>query len=125
AISGGAWVFGARTGGANENHWIDDLEIIANYTPGPVSIIQSPQNQTVTESQTATFTVAANGTPPFGYQWYSNNLAIAGATSPSYTTPPTTLSMNGTLYHVTVSGGEGSQVTSEDAPLTVNEGSLA
>jgi hypothetical protein len=121
-VGGGSWVFGARTGGANAAHLIDNLEIIANYVPGPVSIVQTPANQTVTESQTATFSVGANGTPPFGYQWYSNNVAIAGATFASYTTPASTLAMNGTLYHVVVSGGEGSPVTSEDALLTVNGG---
>jgi hypothetical protein len=33
----------------------------------------------------ATFSIAASGGVPLGYQWYSNTLAIAGATNTSYT----------------------------------------
>jgi hypothetical protein len=28
------WVLGARTGAANDNHWIDDLRIVAVPAPG-------------------------------------------------------------------------------------------
>lgn len=35
-ISGGTYAFAARTGGANDNHWIDDLSITTNaQTPVP------------------------------------------------------------------------------------------
>src|SRR5256885_88621 len=59
-ISGGDWVLSARTGGANDDIWVDNLDIVANYVSGPVSVVDNPQNQTVTESQTASFSASAN-----------------------------------------------------------------
>ena len=126
-VSGANWGFGARTGGANENAWIDDLHIYANSTPGPVAIIGQPADQTVIESQTATFTVQADGTPVYYFQWLSNGVPIVGATGESYRTPPTTIAMNGTLYSVAISNAlsGGVAVVSRDALLTVNPGVFA
>ena len=84
---------------------------------GPAITIQ-PASQTVTSGQTATFSVAATGTAPLSYQWQKNGTAIAGATSPSYTTPPTTIADSGAQFTVVVSNPAGS-VTSTVAILTV------
>jgi Ig-like domain-containing protein len=81
-------------------------------------IISQPGNQTVTVGQTATFTVTATGTGPLTYQWYVNGVPINGATSSTYTTPPTTAGQTGSVYTVTVSNSVGS-VTSNGATLTV------
>jgi hypothetical protein len=81
-------------------------------------IISQPGNQTVTVGQTATFTVTATGTGPLSYQWYVNGVPINGATSSTYTTPPTTAGQTGSVYTVTVSNSVGS-VTSSGATLTV------
>ncbi|MBV8880078.1 MAG: DNRLRE domain-containing protein [Planctomycetaceae bacterium] len=83
------------------------------------SITTHPSNQTVTAGQTATFSVVATGTAPLTYQWQNNNGSIAGATGPSYTTPPTQLSDSGLVYKVVVTNGAGS-ATSNGATLTVN-----
>ncbi|HTZ48373.1 MAG TPA: immunoglobulin domain-containing protein [Verrucomicrobiae bacterium] len=83
------------------------------------SITTQPANQTVTLGQTATFSVAANGTAPLSYQWQKSNSNISGATSPTYTTPATTQSDNGSTFHVVVSNSTGS-ITSSNATLTVN-----
>lgn len=90
-------------------------------TAAPVapSITQQPANQTVTAGQTATFSVAATGTSPLSYQWQKGTAAISGATSASYTTPPTTTADNGTQYSVVVSNSVGNR-TSSAATLTVN-----
>jgi hypothetical protein len=82
------------------------------------SITTQPFNQSVTVGQTATFSVVATGAP-LNYQWQKNGTAISGATSATYTTPPTVTLDNGALYTVVVSNSAGI-VTSSAATLTVN-----
>src|SRR5271156_5790999 len=84
--------------------------------PQPPLIITQPGNQTVKVGQTATFSVTATGTGPLTYQWYVNGVPISGATSSTYTTPPTTAGQSGSVYTVTVSNSVGS-VTSNGATL--------
>src|SRR5271154_927777 len=81
-------------------------------------MITQPGNQTVTAGQTATFSVTATGTGPLTYQWYVNGVPITGATSSTYTTPPTTAGQSGAVFTVTVSNSTGS-ATSGPATLTV------
>lgn len=81
-------------------------------------ILTQPQSATVAVGQTATFTVAAAGSPAPTYQWSRNAAAIAGATTASYTTPATVATDNGTLYSVTVTNTIGS-ATSSNATLNV------
>jgi hypothetical protein len=88
------------------------------------SITTQPISQTVTVGQTASFSVIATGTAPLSYQWQKNSVAIAGATSSSYTTPVTTSSDNGTQYSVVVSNTAGS-VTSSAATLTLNAAQIS
>ncbi len=84
----------------------------------PPSITTQPADKTVRAGQTAKFRVTATGTLPLHYQWTKNGANITGATKASYTTPPTTLADNGSLFAVTVSNLVGS-VTSDNAILTV------
>jgi len=81
-------------------------------------ITTQPQAVTVHQSQTATFTVSAIGTAPLSYQWSENGAAIPGATSASYTTPPTAPEDDGAVFSVTVTNGQGS-VPSANATLHV------
>ncbi len=117
-IANGAFVFSARTGGENDNFWIDDV-CINKFTLGPVFFTLEPVSQTVLEGLTATFSAAVDGSPSYSYQWYSNGVAIAGATTPSYTTPPVTEAYQGRLYSV-VASNEFSSVTSSNAVLGVD-----
>lgn len=81
-----------------------------NTAPGDArapSITAQPSNQNVTVGQRTTFTAAAGGTAPMMYQWRKNSAFISGATSPSYTTPPTTSSDNGASFQVVVSNSAG------------------
>jgi Immunoglobulin domain len=87
--------------------------------PTAPTITGQPVGQTITVGQTATFTVTATGTGPISYQWYKGGVAVSGATSSSYTTPPTVSGDNGSLYTVAVTGTAGT-VTSAPATLTVN-----
>jgi glucose/arabinose dehydrogenase len=84
----------------------------------PPSVITHPQNQTVAVGQTATFGVAATGTTPLSYQWQKNSVDIPGANSPTYTTPPVSVSDNTAQYRAVVSNSVGS-ATSNSATLTV------
>ena len=88
------------------------------------TITAQPTNQTVTEGQTASFTVTATGENPT-YQWSQSTdqgkswTEISGATGSTYTTAATTTSMSGYQYRCEVSNSAGS-VTSDAATLTVN-----
>jgi hypothetical protein len=84
----------------------------------PPTIATQPQSATVNSGQTATFTVVADGSAPFTYQWSRNSTAIAGATSASYTTPITVDADTGATFSVVVRNAVGN-ATSNLATLTV------
>jgi hypothetical protein len=90
-----------------------------------LAITKQPSSKSVYATQTATFSVAANGTGTLAYQWYTgavgSGTAISGATSSTYTTGALTTVNNGATYYVTVSDPDctGTTVTSSVANLTV------
>lgn len=84
----------------------------------PPSITTQPASQTVIASQEAMFSVFITGTPPFSYQWQKNGVAVSGAKSPTYTTPPTTSADNGAQFTVVITNAAGT-ATSDAATLTV------
>jgi hypothetical protein len=84
----------------------------------PPAITVQPQDQSVAVGSSATFSVTATGSSPLRYQWMKNGAAISGATSASYTTPPTALTDDHSSFAVVVSNNSGS-VTSNSAILTV------
>ena len=88
------------------------------------SISTQPAAQTVTEGQTASFSVEATGTGPLAYQWQKNGTAIDGATSSTYTTPATAIGDTDAVFTVVVSNGTGT-ATSSNATLTVTAGAVA
>jgi hypothetical protein len=113
----GRFGFGARTGGAYDNHWIDDL-VIDTSDPLAVAITNQPASRVVNEGQAATFTVGVNGLCYNSIQWFSNGVVIPGAESLSYSTPPATLAMNGAVYRAEITDSTGT-VVSDNATLTV------
>ncbi|MFP5208064.1 MAG: immunoglobulin domain-containing protein [Acidobacteriota bacterium] len=68
-----------------------------------VAITTQPTNQIVPIGRPATFTVTATGTAPLYYEWLKNGAPVAGADSPSYTTPNIALADSGSTYQVIVS----------------------
>jgi glucose/arabinose dehydrogenase/regulation of enolase protein 1 (concanavalin A-like superfamily) len=86
----------------------------SNQSP---AITDQPDNVTVSAGQSATFQVAATGTPPLNYQWQKNGVAITGATAATFTISSAQTSDAGD-YRVTVSNSSGS-VVSQVAKLTV------
>ncbi len=91
----------------------------------PPTISIQPANLVVTNTQGASFTVTANGTPLPMYQWYKNNLAnpISSAANPTATNATlviaSTSSSDFANYFVVVLNAAGS-ITSSNALLTVN-----
>lgn len=83
----------------------------------PVVLTALPQNRTVTAGSTAVFSVGANGTGPFNYQWKFNEANIAGATNANLTLP-NVLPVQAGQYKVAVSSGT-NLVESPPAILTV------
>jgi hypothetical protein len=88
------------------------------------SITSQPTDQSVTVGQTATFTVAATGSPTLAYQWSKDGVAIGGATAASYTTPVTVLADDGAQFTCTVTNAYGS-ATSAAATLSVTAAIIA
>jgi len=84
----------------------------------PVVITAQPVSQWLTVGSPVTFNVDVTGTAPFTYQWRRNSVAIAGATSSSYTIPSAQTADAGN-YTVVVTNAAGS-VTSSTAILKVN-----
>jgi hypothetical protein len=90
----------------------------ASLIVNPVTVITTqPSSLVVCAGAAASFTTAATGTA-ITYQWNKNGVAIAGATSASYTIATTTAADAGS-YTVTVTGTCG-VLTSTAATLTVN-----
>lgn len=77
----------------------------------PVTITSQPQAQTLTSGNNLTLSVAASGTPPFGYQWYQGSSAISGATNSMYLKTNAAPSNSG-FYHATVMNCAGTQTSS-------------
>jgi hypothetical protein len=80
-------------------------------------ITTQPVSQTGTQGSTATFTVAASGTPAPTYQWYKNGKPISGWTSATLTLVALTVNDNAT-YTAVATNSAGS-ATSNPATLTV------
>src|SRR6202451_4144077 len=95
-------------------------------------ITSNPASVTILATQTAVFSVAAQGLSPFTYQWYqipsgsATVSAIPGATSSTYTTPPVDASYNGAQSYATVTDSCGTTpLTSTSATLTITTGNAS
>jgi hypothetical protein len=86
--------------------------------PNLPAITTQPVNATAKAGSTATFTVVATGQAPLSYQWFVFAKAIAGATSPTYTTGTLAASDNNSFYFVLVTNSIGS-IESNEVLLTV------
>src|SRR6266480_705760 len=117
SIAGGRFALAGRTGGLNENQWMDNLQITTDTTPGNLRITTQPANQTVLVGKPATFGVVVND-PAATFQWFRDNTVIPGATSGSYTTAATVIGDNGAKFKAQVTKGI-LTATSDEATLTV------
>ena len=97
----------------------NDATLTVTATAEKPAITTQPAAQTVTEGESATFSVTASGTAPFTYQWKKNDTVIEGVTTSSHTTDATAIGDSGAVFTVVVTNSVGS-VTSSGAALTVN-----
>ncbi len=122
----------AGRGGAPTNTYNLKGNNIAVYVNPDISVITAsgPTDVQVEDRKIGTFSVSASavvsagGTPtpvgPVLYQWYSNNVLIAGATGSSYTTPQVTYPAPVMTYSVAMSvNGLPFMTTTNSATLTV------
>lgn len=88
---------------ANHFTYLGAMRLDAVPQQEPVVFTRHPQDQTVYERQSATFSAAIQGTPPYFAQWLSNGVPIPGATSFAYSIPMVTTNMDGAVFAITVS----------------------
>jgi hypothetical protein len=101
---------------------IPSANLALAFQAGNLAITAQPQNQTNTENGFVTFSVAVSSSTALcggpEIQWYSNGVAVVGATGPSIVVGPLSLDGNGALFHAVVTSPARS-VTSADAILGV------
>jgi len=90
--------------------------VLTKVVPVGPTVTTQPVRQTVSEGEAATFTADADGTSPMTVQWQSSTDAvtwadIAGATTGTYTTPPTALGQSVTLYRAVFTDPVGTAAT--------------
>ncbi len=84
----------------------------------PPTIGSHPASQSVTEGQSAAFSVTVEGSPTFSYQWQRNDANISGANTSTFAINTTSLADNGAKFRCVVTNAFGS-VTSNEATLTI------
>ncbi len=92
--------------------------------PTPLMIISHPADLTVTEGDSATFTVEASGNGLLSYQWFANNEAIPSATQSTLTLTSVGINDSGNTYTVNISDVTGTIISSDYALLSVDENTL-
>jgi hypothetical protein len=102
---------------------------VAAIAVGSTSISSNPASISLRPTQVGLFSVSGQGIGQISYQWYqtpsggSAGVAIPGATSSSYTTPPVDTSYDGDQYYAKVTDSCGT-LSSTSATLTVTAGNV-
>jgi hypothetical protein len=110
--------------GAGAVTWAKTNWLLTTYAPTAPVILAQPQNQTVTPSNSVSFTVVVSGSAPLSYRWYLNtNAPVANATN-STLTLDNVQSTNAGAYSVVVTNVAGS-IASTNVFLTVSAGASA
>ncbi len=124
SLAGARFAFAARTGGANNNYFFDDVAIDAILYTGPISFNQEPADAVVLAGNPATFTAVVNDPARTTFQWQarapggSTFTNVPGATSSSLTTPTLALGDSGTDFRL-IATAASNTLTSRVARLTV------
>lgn len=88
----------------------------------PATITRQPESFTVFAGRNATFDVVASGTAPILYQWQTNEVNVAGATSSTLVLSQVTADLDGLEVRVRVSNVGTPELFSDTVTLTVIEG---
>jgi hypothetical protein len=112
---------GAEASGTNlnANQWIDNLQI-TTFTNPLVGISQQPISQTAQRGDDIKFDVRLGNPSIAALQWYSNNVARAGANSQTLTVSNVQPSFSGSQYYV-IATGPNNAVTSSVVTLGVTD----
>ena len=112
-IAGGRFGFAARTGGLNENQWVDNIAIDTVLYSGPTAFVREPLDQYVIPGTSGLLSAAVSDPARTTFQWFVKGPAdpafqqIPGATAPTYITPPMAPAADGTEYRVRAQGPGG------------------
>jgi hypothetical protein len=112
---------GAQAAGTNlnANQWIDSLQI-TTFTNPLVGISQGPISQTAQRGDDIKFDVRLGNPGIASLQWYSNNVALAGANAQTLTVSNVQPSFSGSQYYV-IATGPNNAVTSSVVTLSVTD----
>jgi hypothetical protein len=116
SVSNGQTITVTVEPGASEYAVLSGLQMACLGAPSPV-IVEQPENQSVVQGVTGTFSVEAGGAEPLEYQWLFNSVKVPGATNSIYSVT-IAQAVNAGNYRVIVTNAYGS-VTSAVALLTV------
>ncbi len=115
-LTSGSYAYRVRAFNATTT---SDYSNVAVYSTDSIPVITSqPASQSVIVGSSVSFSVAATGSPAPTFQWLKNGVAIAGATSNTFSLGTTDFS-DAATYTVVASNSAGS-VTSNDAALIVS-----
>ncbi len=92
---------------------------VTGYPGSGITFTTHPQSQAVDVNNPVTFTAEVSASRAISYQWYRNDIAIAGATDASYTLDFATAAYDGSIYTVTASNGV-YDLESDPATLTLH-----
>lgn len=118
SIAGGQFGFYARTGGLNANHWLDDIVLYTYLTTDVLRITQQPQSQLGLLDRPVEFSVGVNAPTATTYQWYRDDVAIAGQTQDTLTLASADLADDQARFKVETTAF-GTTLVSDEAVLTV------
>ncbi|MBU6410690.1 MAG: hypothetical protein KGR98_09905, partial [Verrucomicrobia bacterium] len=109
------------------NYALSPAQVLADYDSADIPAYvssQPPASLVVDAGGTATIRAGLVGTPPLAIQWYSNSVAIPGATNSTLILSNVSSSADGSTYYVTVQNAynTGGPVQSGTTTLTVVSG---
>ncbi len=115
------WKLTVSLAGAVTSVKTGTITVQGNCTPPSIAV--QPVSQTISNGQSVTLSVVAQGSAPLSYQWYRgqsgdpNSVLIAGATNSSFTTPALSST---TSYWGRVSNNCGGGSRADSATATIN-----